>query len=344
MLSKKINHTLLVLCLISLTAPHKTEASTWDTGVGMTLGGIALAALGSVICYACSESDETATSNAELYNTQASSRYAASVDAFYAFHHLLTYSMVNAYSLIVDELNELYPTAQNLAAMHSTMSDYLSQIKTCINQLQSHLSNVEYRKNSLANKKYRTADETRLLSRMQHVYATMQELLPRLTLYYDYFNLHCAYFDLYECEAMLGITYQQEISYGHTYQYNPLGLGQALRYCVGARFSSYTYPYIAYKNALDTDIQKLQSYIRKAQHYVGRYSAAVQLEQYLIQVRGIIVSDDLYIQEKKSRRAERQYQQQQQLMQQQIMLQQQQIIATQQAAQTYAHAHAHRTR
>lgn len=329
--TKRINHTLsFILCLALLCTPHKTTTSGWDAGFSMAVGGLALAALGGALCYACSESDEAATTRAEQDATQAARCYQAEADALCAFHDITSYPLPSAQSLYVDELNELYPTAQNLVARGFTISEYRNQLNTCIHGLRSDFSNIEHRKNKLARKINRTMEETLLLDRMQRVYDTMKSLLPLITLYYDFLTLHRAYFELYEYEAKLCIVYQQELAYGHAYPHDPLSLGNALRHCVGARFAAQPYPYTAYKHALDNDIQKLQALISKARRYPHRYTAAVQLEQYLIRVRGIILADTIYLQEKEMRIAERHYQQQQQLIQQQIITQQQ-LLAAQRA-------------
>lgn len=335
-MTKNTRMSVLSMCLGALLVPHKTRTE-WNPKPLLIVGGLAALAFGAY-CYASYENDETVAYKAQHYLNEIIQSYKADVDTFFAFHHTTSYP-VNMQQLInsADEDNELYPTAERVRNSGSTMRLYLSEINNDLNTLKSHFSKLGSRKSSLERKKYLSTQEKQLLQNMHRIYEDLQAAVLSLGIYYEFFSAHRAYFDLYEYESELYKLYQQEFLYGNTYLYDTLALAQAIRQCVGTKYHSTSYPFHAYKRQLNEHIEKLQSFMKNTQWYTNRYGWAMQLEQYLIKVRGIIIADASYEKEKEARRLERQHQQQMQLMQQQQVMQQQLIAQQQQLAMQQAH-------
>ena len=331
-MEKTMKHTSRAAILLfagALLVPTNTCSGTWDNvsvSAGLLVGAAALA-VGGVIAYACSESDDAAADTAEQRNAAAKRAHSVHVDEFCAVYHI-TSSDLNVVSLArrASEEHELAPIAVQLVQEGRPMRNLLDDVRHHITDLSKSHTNLKRRIRKIEDKHYLNADESRVLRRMRRVFDSIADFLPYLELYHGFFYEHRHFFDLYEYESKLYRVYQQEFAYGHQYTHDVIALDHAIRQCIGTHQLHSSYKYIAYKQQLDEHIDGIQRRIKRLKYpYPGRYSLAVQLEQYLIRVRGIVIAAPAYAREKEARRIDRQHQQQ-------IAIMQQQVAATQQLA------------
>lgn len=246
------------------------------------------------------------------------------------------YKLIDALSMTDEELiadsKKLYEVSrQDVASMLAILSsaspnDPPSILEPLLYELATECltrPNVTYEKfiSSINHTEIRLTDRISTLSKRlaklkkDHISYVMIEQMEEMIHYLGllhaqwltvqtFINRHACYFALFSCEAELLKQFNQEINYYTNYQHDPRALAQLLKGLVNQDPNSY--PYVRYVEKLTTARNRLKKVLDQCySYYPHRISAANSLLQVLEWIRGVISSEDVYLNELQKREYER---------------------------------------
>jgi hypothetical protein len=246
------------------------------------------------------------------------------------------YKLIDALSMTDEELiadsKKLYETSrQDVASMLAILSsaspnDPTSILEPLLYELANECltrPNITYEKfiSSINHTEARLTDRISTLSKRlaklkkDHISYVMIEQMEEMIHYLGllhaqwltvqtFINRHTCYFALFSCEAELLKQFNQEINYYTNYQHDPRALAQLLKGLVNQ--DPRVYPYLHYVEKLTTARNRLKKVLDQCySYYPHRISAANSLLQVLEWIRGVISSEEIYLNELQKREYER---------------------------------------
>lgn len=291
---KKISLALLGLSL-AVNSPIKSYYSPDDhedvcadmVKVGIIGGAVAAASYGiyKLGSWLLSKSDQQILMSASQAHNDAYTKYHTMFDILESWYQggrsARTIDETLLYEMATAKLQDQY------------IDIYVSDLDYAIRRLNNELKSVKRRLAQLQREAIHNSAEWQVMVEFQELAARMNNFVPRLEFLSQFLHHHKSYFILYEQESDLYGRYDRELRAMNSTDYH--NRVYEIKTAVLSKFSSYQYPYLRYKETVDSDLYDLNNAINKlSNNYHDRITAARQLYNYLAEIRDIVIRDTPY--------------------------------------------------
>lgn len=284
----------LALLLVSLGANSPIKSYSHDEDVCGDMAKVGI--IGGAIAASCygiyqlgnwlfSKTDQQIVESALQAHNNAYTKYHTMLDILEGSYGNRSTHMINEtllYTLATAKLQDRY------------INSYISDLDYSLNRVRSELRAVNRRFEGLQQEAVYNNAAYQAASEFKEVALRMNYLIPRLEFLSQFLHYHKNYFVLYEQESDLYGRYDRELSVmnnGVDYQSRVYEIRKAIQ----TKFSNVRYPYLSYKDALDSDLRELDNNIRNVLYkYDERICAARQLASSLADIRELVIRDTYY--------------------------------------------------
>lgn len=268
----------------------KAEMRDWAF-VGAITG--AAVAIVSGIAYLFQETDEEALSSADKALVAAYTEFHQEVDLFCAQHHVT--SVHTTLSDITYTEEELHVLVTRFIECSTSARVHTERTHKALSALDKSATNLNERIKYLERKPY-DREAVEMARAMRSMHKQIVAFSPYLRLYYAFLYEHRSYFELYEYEVQLTDYYRQERMYAYQYAYDPVGFAYGVKTSVGSHIDLRgRFKMIAYKNRVDADLNMLYKQVKSLSYsYSTLYTTAIQWQDFLKRISGIIAMDSDY--------------------------------------------------
>ncbi|BDC35133.1 hypothetical protein Noda2021_10910 [Candidatus Dependentiae bacterium Noda2021] len=326
---KKLFHLSLFPLLLISSAPSRADWTENHFLVGaLAIGGTVAAGIGiNAMLSWFDETNESMINQTRNLCAIADKEYAPYVtyliaqDVIFNTHARSSWHSVEEKQLYhLADLHKTYEPRGTFKKFIARLHDNNSSMISMYNKIEKRLAKIK----SSSNIDYKTQHELIDLLECKDKIAQMLPLYQQL---YSLLDNYRAYFSLFDVEAEIRKTYENELtilSYNH---YDQTQLTAHLKASIAAHGTSSKYPLTKFIDVLDNHLECLNDYLQKARGFPNRYSWCLDLKNQLSFIKGIIISDHAYSTEVIAQERERIEREKLMIAQQQLALQQKQLSA-----------------
>jgi hypothetical protein len=290
--SMQFNLSLALVGALLLSQPTSTKADIKDWAVVGAITGAAVA-LASGIAYLFQETDEEALSNADKNYVAAYLEFRQEVDSFCAQHYVT--SVHTTLSDITYTEEELHVYVKRFIECCTSARIHTEKVQKSLSTLEKSSANLHERIQYLERNPY-DREAINMARAMRAMRKQITDFSPYLNLYYTFLHEHRSYFELYEYEVQLSEYYRQESMYAYQYAYDPVGFAYGIKVAIGSHTDLYgQFKMIAYKKRVDADLKGVYKLVKALSYsYATLYTTAVQWQDFLKRISGIVAMDSDY--------------------------------------------------